>query len=103
MKIIKAFDNFKIACYIYIKQTNDNYCLLRGGNEMTRNWELYIARNEAGHSQADVAKKLGITKQRYGLKELGKAHFTIPEAKVLSELYGMTLDELFSNEIKIGS
>ncbi|MEB6226835.1 helix-turn-helix transcriptional regulator [Staphylococcus sciuri] len=70
---------------------------------MTKNWAIVIARNEAGHSQAFVAKKLGITKQRYSLKELGKGYFTIPEAKILSELYGMTLDELFSNEIKIGS
>ncbi|MEB7657616.1 helix-turn-helix domain-containing protein [Mammaliicoccus vitulinus] len=70
---------------------------------MRKNWSIYIARNEAGHSQEFVAKKLGITKQRFGLKELGKANFTIPEAKILSELYGMTLDELFSNEIKIGS
>lgn len=70
---------------------------------MTKNWSLYIARKEEGHSQAYVAKKLGITKQRYSLKELGKGYFTIPEAKILSELYGMTLDELFSNEIKIGS
>ncbi|MCJ0919876.1 helix-turn-helix transcriptional regulator [Mammaliicoccus sciuri] len=70
---------------------------------MTKNWNLYICRNEAKHSQAYVAKKLGISKQRYSLKELGKANFTIPEAKILSELYGMTLDDLFSNEIKIGS
>ncbi|WP_204189066.1 helix-turn-helix transcriptional regulator [Mammaliicoccus sciuri] len=70
---------------------------------MTKNWNIYIARNEAKQSQAFVAKKLGISKQRYSLKELGKANFTIPEAKILSELYGMTLDELFSSEIKIGS
>ncbi|MCD8795312.1 helix-turn-helix transcriptional regulator [Mammaliicoccus sciuri] len=70
---------------------------------MTKNWALVICRKEAGHSQAYVASKLGITKQRYSLKELNKAYFTIPEAQKLSELYDMTLDELFSNEIKIGS
>lgn len=70
---------------------------------MTKHWSIYIARKEAGHSQADVAKKLGISKQRYGLKELGKAGFSIEEGKILSELYGMTLDQLFSDEIKIGS
>ncbi|MEB5686667.1 helix-turn-helix transcriptional regulator [Mammaliicoccus lentus] len=70
---------------------------------MTKNWNLYIVRNEAKHSQAFVAKKLGISKQRYSLKELGKATFTITEGKILAELYGMTLDELFSTEIKIGS
>ncbi|WP_239710522.1 MULTISPECIES: helix-turn-helix transcriptional regulator [unclassified Mammaliicoccus] len=70
---------------------------------MTKHWSIYIARKEAGHSQELVAKKLGITKQRFGLKELGKANFTIPEAQILSELYGMSLDDLFNNEIKIGS
>lgn len=70
---------------------------------MTKHWNLFIARKEAGHSQAYVAKKLGISKERYSLKELNKAYFTIPEAKILSELYGMTLDELFGNENKIGS
>lgn len=70
---------------------------------MKKNWNIYIARNEAKQSQAFVAKKLGITPQRYQLKESGKANFTIPEAKILSELYGMSLDELFSDKIKIGS
>jgi putative transcriptional regulator len=67
-----------------------------GGNIMTKNWNIYIARNEAKQSQGFVAKKLGISPQRYH-------NPTIPEAKILSELYGMTLDELFGNEIKIGS
>ncbi|MCQ9302444.1 MULTISPECIES: helix-turn-helix transcriptional regulator [Mammaliicoccus] len=70
---------------------------------MTKNWNIYIVRNEAKQSQAFVAKKLGISPQRFQLKESGKAGFTIEEGKILSELYGMTLDELFSNEIKIGS
>lgn len=70
---------------------------------MNRIWALYIRRNEAGHTQEYVAKKLGISKQRYQLKESNKAYFTVPEGQILAELYGMTLDELFSNEIKIGS
>lgn len=70
---------------------------------MTKNWNLYICRREAKHSQAYVAKKIGISKQRYSLKELGKVNFTIPEGKILADLYGMTLDKLFSDEIKIGS
>ncbi|WP_426458507.1 helix-turn-helix transcriptional regulator [Staphylococcus nepalensis] len=64
---------------------------------------LYIARREKGHTQEQVARELSISKQRYGLKELGKANFTLPEAKILSELYGMSIDELFSNSIKVGS
>lgn len=64
---------------------------------------LYITRKEHGHTQKEVAKELGITPQRYQLKEKGKANFTLPEAKKLSEMYGMSIDELFSNNIKVGS
>ncbi|SCT27380.1 helix-turn-helix transcriptional regulator [Staphylococcus caeli] len=60
---------------------------------------LYIARREHGDTQTSVAKKLNISPQRYQLKETGKANFTLPEAKTLSELYGMSIDELFSNSI----
>ncbi len=64
---------------------------------------LYIARKEKGDTQKEVAKKLSITPQRYQLKETSKANFTLPEAKILSEMYGMSIDELFSNDIKVGS
>lgn len=64
---------------------------------------LYIVRKEKGDTQKGVAQKLGISPQRYQLKETGKANFTLPEAKILSEMYGMSIDELFSNDIKVGS
>lgn len=64
---------------------------------------LYITRKEKGDTQKKVAEKLSITPQRYQLKETGKANFTLPEAKILSEMYGMSIDELFSNNIKVGS
>ncbi|MDW3789975.1 helix-turn-helix transcriptional regulator [Staphylococcus saprophyticus] len=63
---------------------------------------LYIARREKGHTQKEVAKKLSISPQRYQLKESGKATFNLPECKILSELYGMPIDELFSNSISVG-
>lgn len=61
---------------------------------------LYIARKEKGDTQRKVAQKLGISPQRYQLKESGKAHFTLPEAKILSEMYGMSIDDLFSKTLK---
>ena len=64
---------------------------------------LYVQRKEHGHNQAFVAHKLGISKERYSLKELNKANFTWPEAKILSELYEMPIDQLFSNTITVGS
>lgn len=64
---------------------------------------LYITRKEHGHTQKEIAQKLGITPQRYQLKECGKANFTLPEAKTLSEIYQMSIDDLFSSDIRIGS
>lgn len=64
---------------------------------------LYIARRERGDTQKAIAKKLSISPQRYQLKESGKAKFSLDEAKILSDLYGMPIDELFSNSIQIGS
>lgn len=60
---------------------------------------LYIKRKEHRHSQQFVASKLGISAQRYSLKELNKANFTLPEARKLSELYGLSIDELFAKRI----
>ena len=63
---------------------------------------LYIARRENGDTQKTVAKKLSISPQRYQLKESGKAKFSLDEAKILSNLYGMPIDEFFSNSISVG-
>jgi putative transcriptional regulator len=64
---------------------------------------LYIARREKGDTQKAIAKKLSISPQRYQLKESGKAKFSLDEAKILSDLYGMPIDELFSSSIQVGS
>lgn len=64
---------------------------------------LYIARREKGDTQKEIAKKLSISPQRYQLKESGKANFTLPEAKILSDMYEISIDELFSSSIKVGN
>ncbi|ATH60773.1 helix-turn-helix transcriptional regulator [Staphylococcus nepalensis] len=64
---------------------------------------LYITRKEHGHTQKSIAKKLSISPQRYQLKESGKAFFTLPEAKILSDIYEISIDELFSSSIKVGN
>ncbi|MFW3540216.1 helix-turn-helix transcriptional regulator [Staphylococcus caprae] len=64
---------------------------------------LYIARKEKGDTQRKVAQKLGISPQRYQLKEVGKADFRLEECKILSEMYGMSIDDLFSKNIKVDS
>ncbi|UXR72072.1 helix-turn-helix domain-containing protein [Staphylococcus sp. IVB6238] len=62
---------------------------------------LYITRKEQGHTQRFVAGKLGISPQRYSLKELGGAYFTLPEATKLSEMYGIPIEQLFSTEFPV--
>lgn len=62
---------------------------------------LYIARREKGDTQKAIAKKLSISPQRYQLKESGRAYFTLPEAHILSEVFEMPIDELFSNQITV--
>ncbi|MFW3609128.1 helix-turn-helix transcriptional regulator [Staphylococcus caprae] len=64
---------------------------------------LYITRKEKGDTQRKVAQKLGISPQRYQLKEVGKADFRLEECKILSKMYGMSIDDLFSKNIKVGS
>ncbi len=62
---------------------------------------LYIARKEHGHTQTYVAQQLGISPQRYSLKELGNAYFTLPEAEKLSEIYDIPIEQLFSTKFPV--
>lgn len=57
--------------------------------------KLYIARRENKLKQSDVAKKIGIHRQTYYLKESGKSPFTIDEGLRLAKLFDCTLDDLF--------
>ena len=49
---------------------------------------LYITRKEKGDTQKEVATKLGIS---------------LNECQILSEMYDMPIDELFSSKIKANS
>ena len=71
-------------------------------------WNLIKARKIAGMSQVDVAKRLGISADAYGMKERGKYQFTQREMFALAELFNQRLDDIFlptnfgSSEIKRG-
>ncbi|WP_414043708.1 helix-turn-helix transcriptional regulator [Macrococcus sp. EM39E] len=49
-------------------------------------------------SQREVAKRIGISQGRYGLKESKKASFTLEECQKLAQLFNTTIDELFKDE-----
>lgn len=61
---------------------------------------LYIKRKETKLSQEVVAKKLGVTRITYSLKEMGKHPFTLDEAKILSELFGMSIEDLMCGSLE---
>ena len=60
--------------------------------------QLYILRREKRLTQSDLAKLLRITRQAYQIKESGKSFFTLPEAILLADYFGVSLDELFRKE-----
>lgn len=72
----------------------------RGGC-MKKFYQLYIIRNEAGESTADVGKLIGLSKSSYWNRENGKTPFTLPEAFTLAEHYDKSIEELFPETLLI--
>lgn len=56
---------------------------------------LAAARVNAGYTQEDVAKKMGVTKQTIVNWEKGKIVPGIPQIDMLSRLYGIPQDNIF--------
>lgn len=57
---------------------------------------LAAARVNAGLTQAEVAEKMGVSRQTIINWELGKiASLGIPEMKMLSDIYGIPQDNIF--------
>lgn len=60
---------------------------------------LQGARKKAGLSQEEVAEKLGVSRQTISKWELGETLPDIRQAKYLSVLYHLTLDELIAFDL----
>jgi DNA-binding XRE family transcriptional regulator len=60
----------------------------------TTNLNLKALRVKAGISQADIAKRLEISRPSYISLEQGKREISLSEAKKLSDLFGISLQEL---------
>lgn len=52
-------------------------------------------REKMGLTQEDVAKRLGLTKGGYALKEQGRREFTIAEAKILCRIFNQCFEKIF--------
>ena len=62
---------------------------------------LFSARKNNGLSQETVAEKLGVSRQTISKWETGETLPDIRQAKRLSVLYGLSLDELISFDLDI--
>lgn len=60
--------------------------------------QLFVTRRENRLRQKDMAALLHIDTVTYQRKESGKAVFTLPEAFKIANYFGMSVDELFTNE-----
>lgn len=62
---------------------------------------LFNARKKSGLSQEEVAGKLGVTRQTISKWELDETLPDICQSKKLSNLYGLSLDELIEFDIDV--
>ena len=62
---------------------------------------LMRSRKKSGLSQEEVAAKLGVTRQTVSKWELGETLPDIQQAKKLSTLYHITLDELVELDLQV--
>ncbi|SFE58298.1 putative transcriptional regulator [Alteribacillus iranensis] len=64
-----------------------------------KNIKLKMARVEHDLSQAELANRVGVSRQTIGLIELGKYNPTLNLCLAICHTLGKTLDELFWEEL----
>ncbi len=62
--------------------------------------KIYTLRKKANLSQEELALKLSVTRQTISKWELGETSPDIKQAKELSKIFKISLDELCDNDIK---
>ena len=66
------------------------------GGESINGFE--ICRRNAGLTQIDAAKAIGVTQGTISLWETGKTYPVGERLRTVSEVYGCTIDQLFEEE-----
>ncbi|EJP6472775.1 helix-turn-helix transcriptional regulator [Clostridium sp. FAM 1755] len=66
---------------------------------MTTLKKLKAYRCLKGAKQKDIARLIGVSLNTYNFKENGKKAFTLSEAKVISDFFDTTIDDLFFKRI----
>jgi len=59
---------------------------------------LRVLRAEKNWSQADLAERLEVSRQSVNASETGKFDPSLPLAFRLARLFGMTIEEIFSDD-----
>lgn len=82
--------------------TLQSHCIIIGltvrkGDEKMKQWNLIRLRDEAGMTQKDMGKILGISGYSYMRKENGQTRFYDYEMFMLSEYFNKTIDQIFLN------
>lgn len=72
-----------------------------GDERVTFGERLKAARETAGLSQAEVARKLGITRQAVGQWEAGVATPNPETLAMLADMYGTTVDALLGRSVPV--
>jgi DNA-binding XRE family transcriptional regulator len=52
-------------------------------------------RKTQGITKTEMAKRLGLSLNGYGLKEKGESPLTLQEARKIAKMFGLTIDALF--------
>lgn len=63
-----------------------------------QNFILKVLRYKNKLKQQDIAEKLGISETTYNRKENGNSEFTISEAKQISDILNVSINEIFFND-----
>jgi putative transcriptional regulator len=64
---------------------------------------LKVLRAERDWSQGDLAQRLEVSRQSVNAIETGKFDPSLPLAFKLARLFGMKIEEIFSDEIEVQS
>lgn len=72
---------------------------LRGGNIMSIGNNISNLRKENNLSQEELAEKVGVTRQTISKWELDETSPDINQAKIISQTFNISLDELTDNDV----
>lgn len=74
--------------------------IVKGVDNMELGKQIYELRKKANLSQEQLAEKVGVSRQTISKWELGETAPDIKQAQVLSQVFGVSLDELTGNDTK---